>query len=73
MKEVEGCSFKPAINDNSVQMVSNNYVPVYKKDLPGLKPNPPPPQEKGIEEVRDPHPKRKHNDNFYKEKMDWSQ
>ena len=55
IKELEECSFKPNINQNSSQMVSNNYTPIYMKELPGPKPNPPPREEEGLEEVRNPH------------------
>lgn len=35
------------------------------KELPGRKESPPPKEEEGLDEVYDPHPKRKHDPAFY--------
>ena len=50
-----------------------NHVPVYKKELPKRKQTPPPKQEEGLEEIIDPHPKRKHDPNFYNKQLTWQQ
>lgn len=39
--------------------------------MPGPKPNPPEREEEGLEEMKNPHPKRNHNPNFYAEKVQW--
>lgn len=39
--------------------------------MPKRKASPPPRPEDGLEEVKNPHPKRKHNPKFYDEKVQW--
>ena len=46
-------------------MISEHYVPLHEKELPTKWPEPAPRKEPGIEELRDPHPKRKFDSKFY--------
>ena len=71
LQEVKNCTFKPKINEVSQNLENGNRVPVYDRDLPGKKPSPPPRKEEGLEEMRNPHPKRKPNEKFYEEKVQW--
>ncbi len=63
--ETRGCSFKPKINETSKQMVQESYVPLHEKELPTKWREAAPVIEEGLEEIRDPHPKRKFDENFY--------
>lgn len=63
LQETKECTFSPNLNQTTQNL--NGRVPIYERELPGPKPNPPPREEEGIEEVKDPHPKRKHNSKFY--------
>lgn len=68
LQELEGCSFQPNLNPNSVKMIKS-HIPIFKRKLPEKKeiimiPD----EEEIIEEIIDPNkPKRKLNENFYEE------
>ena len=62
---MQQCTFAPEINQISINMLNEDHVPIYEKELPGPKEEPQPKQEEGLDEVYDPHPKRKFNAKFY--------
>lgn len=70
LEELKNCSFQPKLNQNSTRMITN-HVSIFERELPKRKQTPPPKEEEGLEEVYDPHPKRKHNEKFYEEQLLW--
>lgn len=73
VKETQDCTFQPEINSTSKALLKNGYVPLHERKMPGRRESPPPRLEDGLDEVRDPHPKRKHNPKFYDEQVKWQQ
>lgn len=71
LEETKDCTFQPEINSTSKSLLKNGYVPLHEREMPGKKESPPPRPEEGLEEMRNPHPKRKHNPKFYDEQVKW--
>ena len=71
LEEVKNCTFAPEINQTSLTLTQANYVPVHEREMPKKKSPVPPKPEEGLEELKDLHPKRKHNPKFYDEKLQW--
>ena len=69
--ETRGCSFKPKINKNSKEMIQETYIPLHEKELPTKWREAAPRIEEGLDEIKNPHPKRKFDEKFYEKKQEW--